>query len=98
MKEVIRRQQDGWYGNEHRIEFTNNEYIKGVRCEGLIHKCEECANDEYIALCPGLQGRIGDLEIDETHDHDTTQIPIDSFVIDLTKGIDRNEEADNDDI
>jgi len=45
-----------------------------------------------------LQGRIGNLEIDETHDRDTTQIPIDSFVIDLTKGIDRNEETDDDDI
>jgi len=28
----------------------------------------------------------------------TTQIPIDSFVIDLAKGIDRNEEIDDDDI
>ena len=98
MKDVIRRLQDGWYGNDHQIESTDNEYTKGVRCEPLIRKCEECANAEYIALCPGLQGQIGNLEIDETHDRDTTQIPIDSFVIDLTKGIDRNEETDDDDI
>ena len=51
MKDVIRRLQDGWYGNDHQIESTDNEYTKGVRCEPLIRKCEECANAEYIALC-----------------------------------------------
>ena len=30
MKHVIRRLQDGWYGNENIIESTNNEYTKGV--------------------------------------------------------------------
>ena len=65
----------------------NNEYTKGVRCDGLVRKCEQCCNAEYIPLCPGLEGQIGALTIDKDHVQYRSEIPINSLVVDLTKDV-----------
>ena len=92
MKDVVRRLQDGWYGNEDKFDKKNNEYTEGIRCDGLVRKYEECCNAEYTPLCPGLQGQIGSLTIDPDHVQDRSKIPIDSLVVDLTKDVEISDE------
>ena len=92
MKDVVRRLQDGWYGNEHQLQPTDVQYRTGITCKGLVSKAIEAGNNEYIPLCPGINGRIGELTIDHTHKHDTSKIPVDSFVVDITKDIILEEE------
>ena len=60
----------------------------GTTCEGLVKKAIHAMDKEFIPLSPGIQGRIGELTIDNTHVRDTSEIPIDSFVVNLTKGLD----------
>ena len=64
----------------------------GTTCEGLVKKAIHAMDKEFIPLSPGIQGRIGELTIDNTHVRDTSEIPIDSFVVNLTKGLDAEEE------
>ena len=92
MKDVVRRLQDGWYGNDHRLQPRDIEFKTKTRCEALVKKCRASGDKEYIPLCPGLEGRIGNLTVDEAHERDTSEIPIDSLVIDLTKDIEIEEE------
>ena len=92
LKDVVNRLQDGWYGNDDHLPTTDIEYTRGTTCEGLVKKAIDAMDKEFIPLCPGIQGQIGRLTVDETHVRDTSEIPIDSFVIDLTKGLDLEEE------
>jgi hypothetical protein len=47
----------------------------------------------FIPLCDGVSGTIGALTIDENYERDTTSIPIDTVVDNLT-----NQVVDDDDI
>mmetsp|Transcript_30291 Transcript_30291/g.37002 ORF Transcript_30291/g.37002 Transcript_30291/m.37002 type:complete len:99 (+) Transcript_30291:163-459(+) len=95
MKDVVRRLQDDWYGNDNRLQPTDNEFTRKTNCEGLVKKCRKAGDTEFILLCPGLEGRIGALIIDESHQRDTTEIPIDSLVVDLTKYLDHEDKIDD---
>ena len=92
MKDVVRRLQDGWYGNDDHLTATDVEYSTGTTCSGLVKKAVDAADKEFIPLCPGITGQIGELTIDTTHERNTTEIPIDSFVIDLTREEENEEE------
>lgn len=87
MKDVVNRLRDGWYGNENRLDPQENEFTAGVTCQKLVNKCIESADKEYIALAPAVEGEIGALQVDETHQRDTTGIPIDTLVVDMSKDI-----------
>ena len=60
-------------------------------CEGFIKKAIQAADAEFIPLCNSLQGQIGQLTIDNTHECNTSEIPMDSFVFDLTKELELEE-------
>ena len=46
----------------------------------------------FIPLAPGLEGQIGELTINKAHEYDHSEIPIDCLVIDLSKGVELEEE------
>ena len=92
MKDVIRRLQQGWYGSPPNISPQSDEYHGGVSCEGLIRRSITAADTQYIPLCPGLSGKIGELKIDLTHEPDQSNIPVDCLVVDLTKDLFLDEE------
>ena len=92
LRDVVRRLQDGWYGNDHRLEPSDDEYTKGTRCQRLVEMAIRDTDNEFIPLCPGLSGRIGALTIDGEHVRNRSKIPIDEMIVDLTKGIDSDEE------
>ena len=87
MKYVVRRLQDFWYGNEHKLQPKDDKYMTGTTCKGLVSKEIKARDNEYIPLCPGINGQIGELTINHTHKHDTSNIPVVSFVVDITKDI-----------
>ena len=60
--------------------------------DGLVKKAIEAGDKEFIPLYPSLQGQIGALTIDNTHEHNTSDIPFHSFVVDLTKDLGLEEE------
>ena len=92
MKDVLRRLQDGWYGNENQLQPTDVEYTTGTTCEGLVRKEIKAGDKEYIPLSLEINERIGELIINHTHKRDTSKIPVDSFVVDITKDIILEEE------
>ena len=96
MKDVVRRVQDGWYGNEDQYERTHCEYTPGTNCAGLVKNAIDSMDKEFIPLSPGLEGRIGELTIDTLHEQNKEEIPIDYLVVDLTKELDPDEETGGD--
>ena len=70
---------------------TDVEYTTRTKCSGLVKKIFDSANREFIPLCPGITGEIGGLIVDSAHERDTSEIPIDSYVLDLTKEEEMNE-------
>ena len=42
------------------------------------------AGTKFVALCEGINGRIGSLTIDETFTDEEVDLPIDTFIVDLT--------------
>ena len=80
MRDVVRRLQDGWYGNEHRLKKGDNEFTRGTTCKKLVALALRCAHAEYLPLCSGLEGTIGALKIDPAHVPDRTEAPIDSYL------------------
>ncbi len=90
--DVVRRLQDGCYGNDYRFQVPHNDYTKGTTCEVLVKKAISRADNEYIPLCPEVECKIGALTIDESYEPDRSEIPIDYLVVDLTKEDDLHEE------
>jgi len=100
MRDVVRHVRDGWCGNDDRREELDPEHTKGTSCEGLVKKANRAANEMFMPTCPGITGTIGDLEVDETHERDTSEMPIDELVVDITEDlvfmIDEVEDEDED--
>ena len=87
MRDVVRRIRDGWCKNDdHRAEL-DPEHAKGTSCEGLVKKADRAANEMFMPMCPGITGTIGDLEVDETCERDTSEMPIDELVVDITEDL-----------
>ena len=86
MKDVIRRLRDGWSGNDDRLQPGEMEYTTGTRCERLIQHVIDAMDNYFIPIAPGITGRIGQLTIDRAHECDR------SLVMDLTKGLEMEEE------
>ena len=80
MRDVVRRLQDGWYGNDHCLQPGNHKYTPGTTCKRLVKIAQQCADTEYLPLCPGIAGNISALEIDPTHVPDRKEAPIDSYL------------------
>jgi len=111
MKQCIADLREGWYGNRHLFpdDATEDSVLAGnirrrfkkpVDCSKLIAKSIHFANTKFIPLCAGIAGTIGALEVDPDHEKNTTGLPIDLFVIDLTRMDDavavEEEEAEQD--
>ena len=92
MKDVIRPLHDGWSGNDDRLQPGEMEYTTGTRCERLIQHAIDAMDNYFIPIAPGITGRIGQLTIDRAHECDRSEIPIDCLVMDLTKGLEMEEE------
>ena len=85
MKQVVSRLRDGWYGNADRYEKDHAEYSTQKDCSKLVKRSIRLMDTHFISLVDGISGKIGALEVDPTYERDTTGIPIDSLVVDLTK-------------
>ncbi len=46
----------------------------------------------FIQLVPGLEGQIGKLIIEQAHERDTSEIPINFLEVDLAKELEIEEE------
>ena len=80
-------------GNEHLMQenetHLNNDITRPrkapVNCAKLEQTAVEFMNNKFIKLCGGLDGVIGNLQIDQNHQPDLTGMPIDMLVVDLTR-------------
>ena len=90
MKDVVQRLRDGWYGNTNGFQEDNDEYCHPIDCNKLV------MDKVFVPLCTGLSGSIGNLTVDPTHEGDTTCIPIDTYIVDLTKDDDDDVESHSD--
>ena len=80
MRDVVRRLQDGWYGNETPYQPCDDEFTRGTSCAGLVRQAIKCADTEYVPLCAGLEGAIGTLQVDQAHQPDHTEASIDAYL------------------
>ena len=51
MRDVVRRLQDGWYGNEHRLLPCDNVFTCGTTCAGLVQSRRR-SNARTRSTCP----------------------------------------------
>jgi hypothetical protein len=93
MKEMVSRLLDGWYGNPDQFEAGDNESHAATACGKLVQHAVKCADSTFIPLCDGLSGTIGELTIDGNHERDTTGIPIDTLVVDMTNQVDDGDDV-----
>jgi hypothetical protein len=97
MKETVSRLRDGWYGNTDRLEVGDDEFHEATDCGKLVQHAVKCADSIFIPLCEGLSGTIGELTIDGDHERDTTGIPIDTLVVDMTNQVDDGDDVSDSD-
>ena len=92
MKDTVRRLRDGWYGNNERFHEGDDEFHAVTDCKKLVTHSIGCADSTYIPLCDGISGAIGALTLDDKYERDTTGIPIDTLVVDLTNQDDYDDD------
>jgi hypothetical protein len=73
MRETVAGLQDGWYGNAHKLSAEDavdpNILVKSSDCGLLAEHAVKMANDQFIAMCPGLSGCIGNLQCNWSQRH-----------------------------
>jgi transposase len=93
LKDVVTSLRDGWYGNNYifddnieNIDITtgllilNNKIIwrkEPVDCCRLFDHVIKQANKKYIKICDGIEGTIGNLIVDDNHQQNMNNMPID---------------------
>ena len=92
MRTVIQRLRDGWYGTKDRFPEKYLQYHKETDCNKLHENTIEAANKFFVKLCEEILGEMGSLKIDETHQSTVKEIPIYTLFIDLTDGVEVDEE------
>jgi hypothetical protein len=93
MKQTVSRLRDGWYGNSDRFQEGDDEFHAVTDCKKLVQHAIGCADATFIPLSDGISGTIGALTIDTNYERDTTGIPIDTLVVDLTNQVDCDEDV-----
>ena len=85
MQRTVELLREGWYGTGNKYSADNPLSKKPVNCKKLWKKCCEIAGTKFIPRTDGLAGTIGSLLIDETYEIETSYIPIDTLVSQLTE-------------
>ncbi len=60
---------------------------KGKKRKGLMRNVIQAGDNKYNPLFLGINGQIGELNINHKHNHETREIHFYSFVVDITKDI-----------
>jgi hypothetical protein len=93
MKYTVRCLHDGWYGNADTFQDGNDEFHAVVTdCKKLVQHAISCADTMFIPLFNGSSGTIGALTIDPDYKRDTTDIPIDTRIVNLTNQVDDDDD------
>ena len=85
MKDVVQFLREGWYGNGDKYAAGHPLRKHEVNCRGLWLHCLSDASKKIVPLCGGIDGRIGELNVDESYKDGEVSIPIDTLVVDLTR-------------
>jgi hypothetical protein len=91
-KTRFRHIHDGWYGNADMFQDGDNQFQAVIDCKKLVQHAISCADTMSIPLSDGISGTIGALTIDPDYECDTTGIPIDTLVVNLTNQV--NDDVD----
>ena len=88
MKDVVIHLREGWYGNGNK--YCDGHVLKKrpIDCRKLWRTCLDIAGTKFVAICDGISGNIGSLLVDETFIDESVDLPIDTFVVDVTKNND----------
>ena len=85
MHEVVKFLSKGWYGNRNTYPTNHPLFKRLVDCSALWRTCLNFARTIYVPICDGISGKIGSLDVDESHTDEMCYIPIDTLVLDNTK-------------
>ena len=94
MREVIDLLREGWYGTlvdgnqQVNNELPKKRIKKGISCAKLFNHVIKEINKDFIKICDGLEGSIGALVIDPTHEANYAGLPIDMLIADLVNNRD----------
>ena len=85
MKDVVQQLREGCYGNGDKYAIGYPLRKQEVNCRGLWLHCLTDASQKFVPLCGGVDGRIGELSVNEIYKDGEVSIPIDTLVVDLTQ-------------
>jgi hypothetical protein len=91
-KYMVRHLCNGWYGNVNMFQEGDDKFHAVTDCKKLIQHAIGCAYATFIPLLDGISGMIGALTIDANYKRDTTSIPIDTLMVNLTNQVDDDED------
>ena len=93
MQETVRLLRKGWYRNGD-IYLEGHPLKKGeIDCEKLIDHSVEMALTNFVPVCRGIKGTIGELIIDKHSIFEPCEVPFDTLV--LTINLESNKDNEN---
>jgi hypothetical protein len=91
MKDTVRHLHNGWYGNANMFQEDDDKFHAVTECKKLVQHAISSVDATFIPLSDGISGTIGALTNNLDYERDTTGIPIDTLVVDLTNGLDDDD-------
>ena len=74
------------YSHDHPLK------KRAVDCCKLWRTCLRIAGTKFVSLCEGISGDKGSLGVDEAYVDEDVSLPIDTLVVDLTRGGDKDDD------
>jgi len=84
MKDVVKFLREGWYVNYDKYPEGHPMRREPADCQKLWKNCLLAAETKYVRMCEGIQGGMGELLVDDNAVDESIQVPIDTFVVNLT--------------